>query len=352
VHDVFISYSTTDKQIADAACATLEAHGVRCWIAPRDIRAGDDFAEALIAAIANARVFVLIFSSHSNVSEHVRREVQAAFNKGTIVVPLRIEDIEPSGALQYYLSGRHWLDAITPPLGAQLKRLAENVMAVLGAAPEAAAATTDNPRPRPGQSPRPRFGSQAPGGRSRAWALCAGGAAAIVVTGAVFLAAQRFWPTAAPPVDARRQQTCSAHLDQATSWQVRSAKLAGEDNNARLAAVQEMLRSGQTGQSIYYMALADPKTPVGDYAAVSHFWEDFSGCISEKALDYDKVFRIVAFPDGFWNTTRNLRAVFGANWHGLGKGIPDFMSEFRGLCLAYKKSRASRQQADSLDCMQ
>jgi hypothetical protein len=346
VHDVFISYSTSDKQIADAACAMLEAHGVRCWIAPRDIRAGDDFAKALVDAIAHARVFVLIFSSHSNVSDHVRREVQAAFHKGTVVVPLRIEDIEPSGALEYYLLGRHWLDAMTPPLEAQLKRLAENVMAVLGAAPEAAPATRDNSRPRPGPTSRP------PGSRSRAWALSAGGAAAIVLLGAALLAAQRFWPTAPPPVDARRQQTCGAYLDQATSWQVRSAKLARDDNKARLAAVQEMLRSGQTGQSIYYMALADPNTPVGDYAAVSHFWEDFSDCISEKALDYDRVFRVVAFPDDFWTATRNLRILFGANWLGLGKGIPDFMSEFRGLCLAYEKSRASRQQADALDCTQ
>jgi hypothetical protein len=34
-HDVFISYSTKDKPIADAVCGTLERNGVRCWIAPR-----------------------------------------------------------------------------------------------------------------------------------------------------------------------------------------------------------------------------------------------------------------------------------------------------------------------------
>jgi hypothetical protein len=36
-HDVYISYSREDKWAADAACATLEAAGIRCWIAPRDI---------------------------------------------------------------------------------------------------------------------------------------------------------------------------------------------------------------------------------------------------------------------------------------------------------------------------
>ena len=32
-HDVFISYSTKDKVIADAICANLENRGIRCWIA-------------------------------------------------------------------------------------------------------------------------------------------------------------------------------------------------------------------------------------------------------------------------------------------------------------------------------
>ena len=36
-YDVFVSYSHQDKLTADAVCATLEAQGVRCWIAPRDI---------------------------------------------------------------------------------------------------------------------------------------------------------------------------------------------------------------------------------------------------------------------------------------------------------------------------
>jgi TIR domain len=33
-HDVFISHSHADKPAADAACAALEARGIRCWIAP------------------------------------------------------------------------------------------------------------------------------------------------------------------------------------------------------------------------------------------------------------------------------------------------------------------------------
>jgi hypothetical protein len=40
-YDVFVSYSHPDKASADAACATLEQAGIRCWIAPRAIPARD-----------------------------------------------------------------------------------------------------------------------------------------------------------------------------------------------------------------------------------------------------------------------------------------------------------------------
>lgn len=41
-HDVFISYASSDKPVADAVCAALEQRGIRCWIAPRDILPGLD----------------------------------------------------------------------------------------------------------------------------------------------------------------------------------------------------------------------------------------------------------------------------------------------------------------------
>lgn len=45
-HDVFISYSSKDKKVADAIVADMEQHNIRCWYAPRDIRPGDEWASA------------------------------------------------------------------------------------------------------------------------------------------------------------------------------------------------------------------------------------------------------------------------------------------------------------------
>jgi hypothetical protein len=46
-HDVFISYSSKDKPLADGICANLEAVGIRCWTAPRDIGPGEDWPTAI-----------------------------------------------------------------------------------------------------------------------------------------------------------------------------------------------------------------------------------------------------------------------------------------------------------------
>ena len=44
---VFISHSADHLAVASEVCAAIEKRGIACWIAPRDIRAGDDFLESI-----------------------------------------------------------------------------------------------------------------------------------------------------------------------------------------------------------------------------------------------------------------------------------------------------------------
>ena len=128
---VFISYSSKDKAVGDAACARLEAGGHGCWIAPRDIRPGREWGEAIVEGIAACKVFVLIFSANANASPQVRREIERAVHHGLVIVPFRIEDIAPAGSLEYFMSVPHWLDALTPPLEQHLCELADVVARVI-----------------------------------------------------------------------------------------------------------------------------------------------------------------------------------------------------------------------------
>jgi hypothetical protein len=148
--DVFISYSSKDKAAADAACAALEGAGVRCWIAPRDIRPGGEYGGAIIEAIDHCRVMVLIFSSNANASQQILREIERAVSKVATIVPMRIEEVTPTKSMAYFLGAIHWLDALTPPIEQHLRQLADTVKAILQADTTLGASTNG----KLGQSPR------------------------------------------------------------------------------------------------------------------------------------------------------------------------------------------------------
>ena len=130
-HDVFISYSSNDKTIADAVVAGLEQKGVRCWVAPRDLTPGISWGQGIAEAIEKSRVMVVIISENANQSKQVAREVERAISKDVTVIPFRIENIDPTGAIAYFLSSEHWLDAITPPMESHINKLGNIVKVFL-----------------------------------------------------------------------------------------------------------------------------------------------------------------------------------------------------------------------------
>ena len=199
-HDVFISYTSHDKPVADAVCATLERRGLRCWIAPRDILPGQDWAASIVAALDGCRATVLVFSASANKSPQVLREVELAVDRGVFIFPLRIENAKPVGSFEYLMSSPHWLDALTPPLEQHLNRLAETIAQVLGRAPADQPATA-------------AAGSVAAGARRRfGWGRIGAAVAALAVLGAVGYGL-RAWraphptgsPAATAPVPESRQ---------------------------------------------------------------------------------------------------------------------------------------------------
>ena len=115
--DIFVSYCTkADRDAAYELVAFVEARGIECWIAPRDVQGGMEWAAEIVNAITVAKVMVLIFSASANSSPQVRREVMLAAHRGVRVVPFRVEDITPAASLEYFLGGHQWLDAFPPPL--------------------------------------------------------------------------------------------------------------------------------------------------------------------------------------------------------------------------------------------
>ena len=159
-HYAFISYSAKDKETADAICRAIEANRIRCWYAPRDIRGGANWTASIMDALASSGVMIVVWSSTSNGSKDVIREVQHAFKKNVPVIPFRIDDFVPAKELEYYLASVQWLDATTPTLTQHLQRLVQQVRAILP--PDAQVASAGGSPTTPGETEEdsaPEFGA-------------------------------------------------------------------------------------------------------------------------------------------------------------------------------------------------
>jgi len=112
-YDVFISYCSENRKIADALVHHLETKEIRCWIDHRDLLPGFSWREGIIEALEGSPgiAMVLLFSSASNKSRQVIKEISMADEENILVIPVRIENILPEGAIKLELQGRHWLDA-------------------------------------------------------------------------------------------------------------------------------------------------------------------------------------------------------------------------------------------------
>jgi hypothetical protein len=120
---VVISYTQPDWDLARELVAHVEAHGIACWIAGRDVPLGADRATEIVNAIATAPVMVLVFSASANSSTDVHCEVERAFDRGVPLLPFRIAEVAPSSSLEYFLSSQNFLDAYPPPLAPHYARL-------------------------------------------------------------------------------------------------------------------------------------------------------------------------------------------------------------------------------------
>ncbi len=122
-HLAFISHSSNDASFAEAICDALETQGIACWLAPRNVPPGLQYAEAIVEAISACRILIVVFSAHSNSSSQVAREVERAGSRGTPILTVLLEHVRMAPALEYFLSQHHWLDATTPPFEGHLQHL-------------------------------------------------------------------------------------------------------------------------------------------------------------------------------------------------------------------------------------
>ena len=198
---VFISHGSENRREAEEISAFIEGHGIRTWIAPRDVRPGMDYSEQLQSAIEQCLAFVVLVTETANSSPYVRAETEMAFSNNKPIFPVRQSDIMPAAGLAFFLKIRHWTDAYGANAKAGMDRLAQELRALAGIGPEAEAPAPASPAPvvapraAPPASPPPPAGSGLP--KSTLFAMAAAGL--LVVAVVIFLMIQQGRPPAPVP---------------------------------------------------------------------------------------------------------------------------------------------------------
>lgn len=110
---IFISHSSKDSEVAAAVCSLLEKRHYSCFLAPRDIRSGYEYAEEIINGIDSSMVMLLLLSKESNNSPHVLREVERAVSKKIPIIVYKLEEVELTKSMEYFLMTHQWINADT-----------------------------------------------------------------------------------------------------------------------------------------------------------------------------------------------------------------------------------------------
>ncbi|MBP3610000.1 MAG: toll/interleukin-1 receptor domain-containing protein [Lachnospiraceae bacterium] len=108
---IFISHSSKDASTAQELCTLLETNGSTCFLAPRDIRPGCEYASELMDGIDRSDVLLLLLSRNAIASPHVLREVERAVSKSVSILVYKLENVELSKSFEYFLMPHQWLDA-------------------------------------------------------------------------------------------------------------------------------------------------------------------------------------------------------------------------------------------------
>lgn len=105
---VFISHSSKDRGAAYLLMEAIERRGYPCWISSRDVRG--NYQAEIVKAITNCPAMILLFSQNANQSDEILKEISLASKNRKVVIPVRIEDVLPTGAMEYELTTRNWID--------------------------------------------------------------------------------------------------------------------------------------------------------------------------------------------------------------------------------------------------
>ena len=105
--DIFISYSSKDKEKADQLSELLASAGLSVWIDQSALDVATSWSSEIVEAINNCKAFIVLLSPSSLESHNVMKEVSLASEKRKKILPLDLEPVQLTKDFEYQLAGIH-----------------------------------------------------------------------------------------------------------------------------------------------------------------------------------------------------------------------------------------------------
>src|SRR5579871_3995785 len=135
---VFLSYSSTERNRAVAIADALEAAGVRVWLDRRGIPAGASWDAAIVRAIKDCTVFLVLCTEMAMRSSNVHQEIRLALEERRPLLPLLAERLTFPDEVRYALAGLQWVELLDQPKDVWLTNVLRG-LGTLGMTPSAPA---------------------------------------------------------------------------------------------------------------------------------------------------------------------------------------------------------------------
>lgn len=107
--DIFVSYCSKDIELVKNICRELKSNGFSYWVAHENTDFGEQYAATIISQISEAKIFLVFVSKASNMSTHVINEINSAVMRDKMIIPVIVDDVKLSPAMEYYLASNHYL---------------------------------------------------------------------------------------------------------------------------------------------------------------------------------------------------------------------------------------------------
>ena len=91
MEDVFLSYSRKDRSRVEELKLCIESHGYSVWLDTDDIRAGHLWRSQIVEGIEKCRLYIVMLTTNSIISDNVRRELDLARAKHKQMLPVYAE---------------------------------------------------------------------------------------------------------------------------------------------------------------------------------------------------------------------------------------------------------------------